>query len=166
MGARLIATGGNDEKLRAIQDAYGVEHVVNYAARPDWKDEVKKLTGGKGADVIYDPVGGDVFEQSLRCIAIDGRLLVIGFTSGTIPAAKANLILLKSCSVVGVFWGPWNGREPAQSRENFSEIFEMHARGKLKPIVSHRFPLERAADALQALAERKVVGKAVLTVEG
>ena len=163
MGARIIATGGSDEKLRAIQDAYGIEHVINYG-KPDWKDAVKALTGGKGADVIYDPVGGEVFEQSLRCIANDGRLLVVGFTSGVIPSAKANLILLKSCSVVGVYWGPWNGREPAQSRQNFQEICEMHTAGKLKPLISHRFPLERAADALNALAERKVVGKAVLTV--
>jgi NADPH2:quinone reductase len=164
IGAKIIATGGSDDKLRAIQEAYGVEHVVNYATNPQWKDTVKALTDGKGADVIYDPVGGDVFEQSLRCIAFDGRLLVIGFTSGTIPAAKANLMLLKGCSVVGVFWGMWNGKKPHESRENMDEIFAMHAAGKLKPLISHRFPLERAADALKAIADRKVVGKAVLTV--
>jgi NADPH2:quinone reductase len=166
MGAKIIATGGSDEKLAALKKAYGIEHAINYVTETKWKDRVKEITGGQGADVIYDPVGGDVFEQSLRCIAWDGRLLVIGFTSGTIPAAKANLVLLKNSSVVGVFWGPWNAREPAQSRENFRRIFAWHAEGRLAPLISHRFPLARAAEALNALAERKVVGKAVLTVEG
>jgi len=164
MGAKLIATAGSDEKLKVVRDTFGVEHTINYETQKPLKDAVKAATDGRGADVIYDPVGGEVFDQSLRCIAIDGRLLVIGFTSGTIPSAPANLVLLKSCSVVGVFWGPWNGRCREESRQNFREIFEMHAAGKLQPIISHRFPLERAAEALQAVAQRKVIGKAVLTV--
>jgi hypothetical protein len=112
---------------------------VNYKASPDWKDAVKSITGG-GADVVYDPVGGDVFEQSLRCMAWEGRLLVIGFASGTIPSAKANLLLLKGCSVVGVFWGAFAAREPETNQKNFEMLFAWWKAGKLKPAISHRFP--------------------------
>jgi NADPH2:quinone reductase len=163
LGARVIAAGGSDEKLRAVSDAYGVEHVVNYRTS-SLKDEVKSLTQGAGADVIYDAVGGDLFEQSLRCINWDGRLLVVGFAGGTIPQAKANLILLKGCSVVGVFWGAFTAREPETNRANFAQLFRWHAEGKLHPLISHRFPLARAADALRAIVNREVVGKAILTV--
>ena len=163
LGARIVATGGDDAKLARLKELYGVEHLVNYKTNPDWKEIVKSITGG-GADVIYDPVGGDVFDQSLRCIAWDGRLLVIGFAGGTIPSAKANLILLKGCSVVGVFWGGFAAREPETSRKNFELLFDWWKHGKLKPAISHRFPLEKAAAALGALARREVVGKAVLTV--
>ena len=114
--------------------------------------------------MIYDPVGGDVFDQSLRCIAWNGRLLVIGFAGGTIPSAKANLILLKGCAVVGVFWGGFAAREPETNRRNFALLFDWWKEGKLKPAISHRFPLAKAAEALGALARREVVGKAVLEV--
>ena len=100
LGARVIATAGSDEKLQTLQKLYGVEHVINYRTNTAWRERVKELTSGDGADVIYDPVGGDVFEQSLRCINWKGRLLVVGFAGGPIPSAKANLILLKGCSVV------------------------------------------------------------------
>ncbi len=164
LGAKIIATGGNDDKLAVLREKYGVEHTINYREDTKWKDTVKRMTGGRGADVIYDPVGGEVFEQSLRCINWYGRLLVIGFASGKIPAAKANYILLKSCSVVGVYWGSFTGRDPKTNAENFVELFKMHADGKLKPNISHRFPLDRGAEALQALVDRKVVGKAVLEI--
>ena len=165
LGARIVATGGDDGKLARLRELYGVEHLVNYKTNPDWKEAVKAITGG-GADVIYDPVGGDVFDQSLRCIAWDGRLLVIGFASGAIPSAKVNLILLKGCSVVGVFWGGFAAREPDTNRRNFELLFDWWKDGKLKPAISHRFPLEKAAEALGALARREVVGKAVLEVGG
>ena len=163
LGARIIATGGDDRKLARLAELYGVEHLMNYRTNPDWKETVKAITDG-GADVIYDPVGGDVFEQSLRCIAWAGRLLVIGFAGGTIPSAKANLILLKGCAVVGVFWGGFAAREPETNRRNFALLFDWWKAGKLKPAISHRFPLAKAAEALGALARREVVGKAVLEV--
>ena len=163
MGAHVIGTGGDDEKLKVALD-HGCDHVINYR-NGDFKDEVKALTDGKGADVIYDPVGGDVFDQSLRCIAWDGRLLVIGFAGGRIPAPPANLILLKSCSVVGVFWGAWSAREPAANRDNLNEVVQWWRDGVIKPHVSHTFPLEQASDALYAVINRQVVGKAVLTTD-
>jgi len=163
LGARIVATGGDDRKLARLAELYGVEHLVNYRTNPDWKETVKAITDG-GADVIYDPVGGDVFDQSLRCIAWNGRLLVIGFAGGTIPSAKANLILLKGCAVVGVFWGGFAAREPETNRRNFALLFDWWKAGKLKPAISHRFPLAKAAEALGALARREVVGKAVLEV--
>jgi NADPH:quinone reductase len=162
LGAKVIATAGSDEKLQTLQKLYGVEHVINYRTNAGWKERVKELTNGNGADVIYDPVGGDVFEQSLRCINWNGRLLVVGFASGPIPSAKANLILLKGCSVVGVFWGAFSAREPEVNRKNFEQLMTWYAQGSLKPAISHRFPLERAADALNAITRREVVGKAVL----
>jgi len=162
LGAKVIATGGSDEKLQALQKLYGIEHVLNYKSDSNWKDRVKELTGGNGADVVYDPVGGDVFEQSLRCINWNGRLLVIGFASGAIPAAKANLILLKGCAVVGVFWGAFSARDPGLNAKNFEQLLRWFEAGSLKPAISHRFPLERAADALNAIQRREVVGKAVL----
>ena len=163
LGARIVATGGDDRKLARLAELYGVEHLVNYRTNPDWKETVKAITDG-GADVIYDPVGGDVFDQSLRCIAWNGRLLVIGFAGGTIPSAKANLILLKGCAVVGVFWGGFAAREPETNRRNFALLFDWWKEGKLVPAISHRFPLAKAAEALGALARREVVGKAVLEV--
>lgn len=164
LGAKIIAAGGSDEKLAVIKEKYGVDHVVNYRSGPPLKDQVKAITGGVGADVIYDAVGGDLFEQSLRCINWDGRLLVVGFAGGTIPQAKANLILLKGCSVVGVFWGAFTAREPETNRKNFAELFRWFEEGKLHPYISHRFPLARAAEALQAIVDRRVVGKAVITM--
>ena len=162
LGARVIATAGSDEKLAVLRKHYAVEHLINYRTE-NFKDRVKELTDGKGADVIYDPVGGDLFEPSLRCIAWDGRLLVVGFASGTIPQVRANLVLLKNCSVIGVFWGAWSAREPEVNAANFAELMKLHAAGKLEPIVSFTYPLERASAALNDLAARKVVGKAVLT---
>jgi NADPH:quinone reductase len=162
LGARVIATAGSDEKLQTLQKLYGIEHVINYRTNTAWRDRVKELTNGAGADVIYDPVGGEVFEQSLRCINWNGRLLVVGFASGPIPSAKANLILLKGCAVVGVFWGAFSAREPEVNRKNFAQLMTWYEQGSLKPAISHRFPLERAADALNAIVRREVVGKAVL----
>lgn len=164
MGANIIATGGSDEKLKKLQETYGVEHVINYNNGP-FKDQVKALTNGQGADVIYDAVGGDVFDQSLRCINWNGRLLVIGFASGRIPSAPANMLLIKNCKLVGVFWGAFAARYPEVNKANFEQMFRWHEEGKLKPIVSQTFPLARAADAMNAIAKRTVIGKAVLTTD-
>lgn len=162
LGARVIATAGSAEKL-AFAAERGADECVNYAEGP-FRDRVKELTGGAGADVIYDPVGGEVFEQSLRCIAWEGRLLVVGFASGAIPSAPANLALLKGCSVVGVFWGAWVERDPAAHRANMDRLFGWWREGKVRPHVSLAVPLERGVEALQAVVGRKVLGKAVITV--
>jgi NADPH2:quinone reductase len=163
LGAEIIAAAGSDEKLEAVRRAYGVQHAINYRTS-SLKDEVRKLTNGRGADVIYDAVGGDLFEQSLRSINWDGRLLVVGFAGGIIPQARANLILLKGCAVVGVFWGAFAAREPQRNKENFEQLLQWYEEGRLTPQISHRFPLEKAAEALHAVMERKVIGKSVLIV--
>ena len=165
LGARIVATGGNDAKLQAVAAHYGVEHLVNYDTDPNWKDQVKTVTDGRGADVICDPVGGDVFEKSLRCINWEGRLLVVGFTSGTIPSARANLILLKGCSVVGVFWGAYANKDPAGNRANFQQLFRWLDEGRLRPLIAHTLPLTDAAAALTMLERREVVGKVILTTD-
>ena len=115
------------------------------------------------ADVIYDPVGGEVFEQSMRCINWDGRLLVVGFAGGAIPSVRANLVLLKGCQIVGVFWGAFVRRDPEANRANFDRLFAWFDEGRLRPLVSRTLPLERAPEALRLLQRREVVGKIVLT---
>lgn len=162
MGATVIGTVGSDEKMGIVRE-YGADHVFNYS-KQSIRETVKELTGGKGADVIYDPVGGDAFDESLRCINWDGRLLVIGFASGRIPEAKANLVLLKQCQIVGVFWGAWTERHPDRCREQFDTLLGWCAQGKLNPHVSMRFPLEKSPDALKALAARKATGKVIVNV--
>ena len=164
MGARVIGTGGDDTKLQVALD-HGCEAVINYRGGP-FKDTVKELTGGDGADVICDAVGGDVFDQSLRCINWDGRLLVIGFASGRIPEAPANLPLLKSCSIVGVFWGRWKDRDPVGHRRNMERVFAWWKEGKVRPHVSQTFALAEVPAALNALLERKITGKAVVVIGG
>ena len=160
MGARVIAAASTDEKL-ALCKEYGADEVLNYS-KESIKDRTKALTGGAGADVIYDAVGGDVLEKSLRCVAWDGRVLVIGFASGEIPKLAANLVLLKNAALVGVFWGAWVSRARESNRANFETMFQWYNEGKLKPIVSHTFPLTQAKDALYAIVQRQVVGKCVI----
>ena len=165
LGARIIATGGSDTKLRAVGRHYGVDALINYNTDAEWKDQVKALTEGRGADVICDPVGGDVFEKSLRCINWEGRLLVVGFTSGTIPKARANLVLLKGCSVVGVFWGAYADKDPGGNRANFAQLFSWLEEGRLRPLIERRFPLADAVEALKMIERREVVGKIILTTD-
>ena len=162
LGATVIGTVGADEK-KDIVKRYGADHVINYATE-NFRDVVKELTGGKGADVIYDPVGGDVFDQSMRCINWQGRLLVIGFASGRIAQLKTNLALLKGCSVVGVFWGSFAARSPEQNRANFEIMLDWYADGKIKPHVSRHFPLEETADAMEFILSRQSTGKVIVTV--
>jgi NADPH2:quinone reductase len=165
LGARIVATGGNDAKLQAVAAHYTVDDLINYDTDPNWKDQVKAVTDGRGADVICDPVGGDVFEKSLRCINWEGRLLVVGFTSGTIPSARANLILLKGCSVVGVFWGAYANKDPAGNRANFEQLFKWLDEGRLRPLIARTLPLAEAAAALTMLERREVIGKVILTTD-
>ena len=162
VGAKVIATASTDEKLKIAKE-YGADYCINYSQN-EFKDKVKEYTNGKGANIIYDPVGGDVFNQSLRCIAWNGIILVIGFASGTIASAPTNLPLLKNCSIVGVFWGAWREREPNGHNVNMEKILKWWKENKVKPKVSKVFNLEDTKYALQALINREVIGKAVIKV--
>lgn len=162
MGAKVIAAASSAEKLE-VAKAAGADELINYS-ESNLKDEVKRLTGGQGADVIYDPVGGDLFDAAIRSIAWNGRLLVVGFASGRIPELPVNLTLLKGAAVVGVFWGAFAQRQPQDNAANFEQLFAWHAEGKLKPLVSQTFPLAQAAEAINLLGQRKAVGKVVVLV--
>ncbi|MFP6799388.1 MAG: NADPH:quinone oxidoreductase family protein [Pseudomonas sp.] len=162
MGAKVIAAASSAEKLE-VAKAAGADELINYS-ESNLKDEVKRLTGGQGADVIYDPVGGDLFDAAIRSIAWNGRLLVVGFASGRIPELPVNLTLLKGAAVVGVFWGSFAQRQPQDNAANFQQLFAWHAEGKLKPLVSQTFPLAQAAEAINTLGQRKAVGKVVVQV--
>ena len=158
-GATVIATSASDEKLKVVK-ARGADHVLNVTR--GFREEVKALTEGRGGDVIYDPVGGDVFDESVRCIAWNGRLLIIGFTSGRIPTVSVNMPLIKGFSVVGVRAGEYGRRDPQAGRANIEAVDRLAAEGKIKPHICARLPLERAVDAMRMLQERKVVGKVVI----
>ncbi|HEY6410013.1 MAG TPA: NADPH:quinone oxidoreductase family protein [Ktedonobacteraceae bacterium] len=160
LGARVIAAAASDEKL-AVCKLYGADETINYSTE-DLRERIKKLTNGYGVDVILDPLGGNYTEAALRSIAWNGRLLVIGFAAGDIPRIPLNLPLLKGCSIVGVFWGSFTEREPQHNQQNLQELLTLLAEGKIKPHISATYPLERAADALNDLMNRKVKGKAVL----
>ena len=162
LGLKVIAAVGSDEKMEICRK-YGATMFVNYS-KEKMRDKVKELTGGSGADIIYDAVGGDAFDESVRCINWYGRLLVVGFAAGRIPQLPANLALLKSCDVRGIFYGAWRAREPKEARRNFDDMLWWYAQGKLKPHVSMRFPLEKSAEAMNALLSRKATGKVVLTM--
>jgi NADPH2:quinone reductase len=162
LGARVIAAASSDEKLE-VAKTHGADELVNYGDGV-LKDKVKELTGGNGADVIFDPVGGDLFDQSTRCINWKGRILVVGFASGTIPQYPTNLALLKGCQLVGVFWGDFRKREPEIYRENCDELFRLYRHRKLRPLISSVLPLERYADALNLFVDRRAMGKIVLRV--
>ncbi len=163
LGARVIACASTDDKLAVCRE-HGADETINYATE-DLRERIKALTGGAGADVVYDPVGGAYTELALRSIAWRGRLLVVGFAAGEIPKIPLNLTLLKGCSIVGVFWGDWARREPQHFADAMTRLARWYAEGRLKPHISASFPLERAADALTLMASRKVTGKVVLTVE-
>ena len=160
MGARVIAAASTDEKLEIAKNL-GADEVINYSDG-ELKQKVKALTDGLGADVIYDPIGGDIFMQCMRCINWKGRVLVIGFASGPIPEVPTNLALLKGCSIVGVFWGRFTGAEPEENSQNFDELFALHAEGKLKPQITKSYSLDDAAEAISSLENRKATGKVVI----
>ncbi|MDR7115765.1 NADPH:quinone oxidoreductase family protein [Caulobacter sp. BE254] len=160
LGARVIAASASDAKLAEVQRLYAPDAVVNVTG--GFRERVKAITGGRGADVIYDPVGGDVFDESVRCIAFDGRLLVVGFTSGRIPTVSVNLPLIKGFSVMGVRAGEYGRQFPEKGRENAQAVWRMADEGVISPHVHAELPLDRWREAFELLAGRKVVGKAVL----
>lgn len=159
LGATVIATGGSDDKLARVK-AYGADHVIN--TRDGIREKVKALTDGRGADVIYDPVGGDVFDESVRCIAFDGRLLVIGFTSGRIATVATNMPLIKGFSVVGVRAGEYGRQFPERGRENVEQIWSWAREGKTRPYIHANLPLERVLEGFEMLQNRKVTGKLIV----
>ena len=161
MGATVIAAASTEEKLDFACEA-GADMRINYSTE-SLKDKVKELTGGKGVDVVYDPVGGDFSEQAFRAIAWDGRFLVIGFASGPIPAMPLNLALLKGASLVGVFWGAWAARFPMESRQNFDELIKMIDGGKFSPLVTEVYALDDYKAAFASISERRAKGKVILS---
>ena len=160
LGARVIATAGGADKLEVARRA-GADEAIDYS-KDDWVDAVKRLTGGRGADVIYDPVGGDVFEGSMKCIAWNGRLLVIGFAGGVIPEVKANRILLKNISVVGLHWGAYAQNEPERVPETFAGLARLYASGHVRPLIFGTYGLDEVPQALDALASRGTYGKVII----
>ena len=162
LGAKVIAAAGTDEKCRIALEL-GADHAVNYSTQ-SLRDEVKAATDGAGADVVFDPVGGDAFTQSVRCINWEGRILIIGFASGEVAQAATNMILVKNFSVIGAVFGEHSERYPAETRERLTEILPGVAAGTLNPRVWKTYPLEGVQDALRAIQDRQVVGKIVLTV--
>ena len=162
LGANVIAAASSDEKLKFARQA-GAGEVINYS-KVSLRDAVKELTGGKGVDVVYDPVGGDLAQQALRSLAWHGRYLVIGFACGDIPQFPANIALLKEASITGVWWGTWAKHNPQDSFNNMTELAAMVRDGKLNPRVTETYPLIKFAAAFSALTKRKAKGKVVLTM--
>jgi len=161
MGAQVIACAGGAEKL-AMAKSHGADHLIDYS-REDIRTRVKEITGGRGADVIYDPVGGDAFDASLRSIAWGGRIIIIGFASGRVPQVPANIALVKNIDIIGFYWGSHQGRKPELLRQSFAQLFRWFEEGKLKPHVFQKLDLKEAASALDLLRQRKSTGKVVLT---
>jgi NADPH2:quinone reductase len=161
LGARVIACASSDVKLAVCRE-HGADATINYTTE-NLRERIKEVTGGKGVDVVFDPVGGPYTEPALRSTAWRGRLLVVGFAAGDIPAIPLNLTLLKGCSIAGVFWGEFARREPERFEDSMRHLGRWYAERRIRPHVSATFPLERAADALRLIADRQVTGKVVLT---
>jgi NADPH2:quinone reductase len=157
LGTRVIALAGGDAKLEVVRKA-GADVAIDYK-KEDWVDRVKQETSGRGADVIIENVGGEVFDGCTRCVAWDGRLVVVGFAGGKIPEIKANRILLKHIAVIGLFFGMMVQHAPEQVAETYRALFELVQAGKIKPLVWKTYPLERAGEALEALGSRRSWGK-------
>lgn len=162
MGAKVIAAASSDEKLALTRD-YGADETINYASE-DLKARVKELTGGRGVDVVYDPVGDRFAEPAFRGIAWNGRYLVVGFAGGAIPSLPLNLPLIKGASIVGVFWGAFTQAEPDVHRANMAELLDWYKAGRLKPHVSRHFSLDEGPAAIRWMMDRKATGKVVLKV--
>ena len=160
MGARVIAASASDHKLDVIAREYAPDATANVTR--GFREKVKEITGGRGADVIYDPVGGDVFDESTRCIAFDGRLLVVGFTSGRIPTLSVNMPLIKGFSVMGVRAGEYGRQFPDKGRENHEAIWKLAEEGKVRPRVDAEYALDDWRAAFDSLADRKVIGKTIV----
>ncbi len=162
IGARVIACASTDARL-ALCRTHGADAVINYASE-DLRQRIRDLTGGRGIDLVLDPVGGAYTEPALRSLAWRGRLLVVGFAAGEIPRIPINLALLKGCAIVGVFWGEFMRREPDRAAEQMRQLARWYEAGRLAPRVTETFPLDRAADALERLAARQATGKLAVTV--
>ena len=162
MGARVIAAASSAEKLE-IAKAHGADELINYSEE-SLRERVKTLTRSAGVDAVYDPVGGDLFDEASRLMAWNGRYLVVGFASGRIPSLPANLPLVKGYALLGVFWGTFTMREPQASRENNEELLQWFLDGKLKPLISATFPLAHSAEAMRVLINRQAKGKVVVRV--
>jgi NADPH:quinone reductase len=159
-GAQVVATAGSDAKVALCREL-GADLAVNYK-EGDFVQAVKDFTRGAGANVIYDPVGGDVFDRSTKCIAFEGRLVVVGFTSGRIPTAAVNHALIKNYSIVGLHWGLYNQRAPQLVAEATQELFRLYLAGKIRPHISDRRPLAEAPLALESVAQGRSTGKVVI----
>jgi NADPH:quinone reductase len=162
IGAVVIATARGEAKL-AVAREHGADHLLD-SEDPDLKGRIRQLTDGRGADVVYDPVGGAVFDASLRAIAWEGRIVAVGFASGEVPQIPANLLLVKNAAVLGFYWGSYRKHDPERLRDGFRELFAWYRQGRIRPHVSETLPLHRAADAVRLLADRRAVGKVVVTV--
>ncbi|HSM87423.1 MAG TPA: NADPH:quinone oxidoreductase family protein, partial [Candidatus Limnocylindrales bacterium] len=160
LGARVIACAAGAEKLEVARQ-HGADHLIDYS-REDIRERVKAITGGRGADVVYDPVGGDAFDAALRSIAWGGRIIVIGFAAGRVSQIPANIVLVKNIDVIGFYWGSYQTHNPDLLRSSFTRLFRWFQEGKLKPHVSHTLPLRDAARGLDLLRQRKATGKVVL----
>lgn len=160
MGARVIAAASTPEK-RSLCLEHGAEHAVDYT-QPGWREEVKALTGGRGVDVAYDPVGGDAFDEAVRCMAFDGRYLVIGFTSGRIPQIQVNYPLVKGFDILGVRYDVWRDGCWPEARANLQQVLAFYEQRRIRPLVSARWPLPRAVEALRSITSRGTTGKVVL----
>ena len=157
MGLRVIAAASSAEKLQAARDR-GADATIDYA-NEDLRERIKALTEGRGVDLVYDPIGGACAEPALRSVAWRGRYLVVGFAAGDIPRLPLNLLLLKGSALVGVFWGEFVRREPALNAQNMMQLMQWLHEGRIRPLISRRYPLSRAADALDALLARQAIGK-------
>ena len=162
IGATVIATARGEEKL-AVARAHGADHAVD-SDDPDLKGRLRELTDGRGADVVYDPVGGAVFDASLRAIAWEGRIVAVGFASGQVPQVPANLLLVKNAAVLGFYWGSYRKHDPERLRDGLKELFAWHRAGRIRPHVSQTLPLARTAEAIRLLADRRAIGKIVVTM--
>ena len=170
MGAKVIAAASSEEKTKICLE-HGADEVFVYPSgnldrdqQKELSSKIKELTGGLGANVVYDPVGGSFSEPAIRAMAWEGRFLVIGFAAGEIPKPPLNLALLKNCQIVGVFWGAWTLMFPAEYEKNLQELFKLHADGKINPEISDRFSLEESAAAIAHLKDRKAKGKVIIDV--
>jgi NADPH2:quinone reductase len=157
---KIIGTAGSDQKLDVIRQN-GADLALNYQAE-DFVEIVKRETNGRGADLIYDPVGGEVGQRSTKCIAFEGRLLIVGFTSGAFSNFVSNHILIKNYSIVGVHWGLYRQHNPAKIAEAWRALWDLHNAGRIKPLVGRRYPMEKVADAMEWLASREATGKIIL----
>jgi NADPH2:quinone reductase len=163
LGARVIATASSPEKL-VVARQQGADHLID-TSREDVREQIRELTGGRGADVVYDPVGGELFTASLRSIAFEGRILVIGFAGGTVPQIPANHLLVKNVDVIGLNWPAYAELNPPVMTESFRTLLQWYLEGAIQPYVSAIYRLERAVDALQQVVARKSTGKVVIAMD-